>query len=246
MVAVRGLTRRFGGMAAVDGLDLDVAPGSRHAVVGPNGAGKTTLLDLVAGEIRPSAGTVLIDGADLTRASRARRARLGVARTFQQPAVFGSLTALDNVAIAAWRAGSGRGRWRRGPYRRLAEECRPHLAAAGLAGSGHRVAGTLAHGERRMLDLAMALAARPRLLLLDEPAAGLTDEGLEDLLTALDALPREVTVIVVEHDFAFVTAVADTVTVLRDGRRLATGSPAAIAADPAVRHAYLGGAEETP
>jgi branched-chain amino acid transport system ATP-binding protein len=240
MVALRGLTRRFGGTPAVDRLDLDIARGSRHAVIGPNGAGKTTLLNLVAGDDRPSEGRILIDGADVTRAIRGRRARLGVARTFQQPAVLGSLTALDNVAVAAWRTSGVSGKWRRGPYRKLAEDCVPYLAAVGLAGSELRIAATLAHGERRMLDLAMALATRPKLLLLDEPAAGLTDDGVQRLLASVLALPPEVTIIVVEHDFAFVSAVADTVTVLRDGRELATGTPAAVAADPAVQAAYLG------
>ena len=244
MVAVRGLMRRFGATTAVDGLDLAVAPGSRHAVIGPNGAGKTTLLNLVAGDDRPTGGSILIDGVDVTRTSRARRARLGVARTFQQPGVLGTLTALDNVAMAAWRNSDIAGRWRRGPYRRLAEDGRRHLAAVGLADSAHRTAGTLAHGDRRMLDLAMALATRPKLLLLDEPAAGLTDEGVERLLAAVRALPSEVTVVVVEHDFAFVSAVADTVTVLQGGRELATGTPEAIAADAAVRQAYLGSAAE--
>jgi len=239
-IALRGLVRRFGSTVAVAGLDLDVAGGSRHAVIGPNGAGKTTLLNLVAGDDRPSAGRIVLDGADVTHTSRARRARLGIARTFQQPAVLGSLTVLDNIAVAAWRTSDAGAKWRRSGYRRMAEDGRRYLAAVGLEESAQRIADTLAHGERRMLDLAMALATRPKVLLLDEPAAGLTDEGVDRLLAAVRALPPEVTVVVVEHDFAFVSAVADVVTVLHGGRELATGTPAAVAADPAVRDAYLG------
>ena len=245
LLVLTGLTRSFGSTTAVDALDLEIAAGSRHAVIGPNGAGKTTLLDLIAGELAPTAGRQEFDGHDITHVSRSKRSRLGIARTFQQPAVCDSLTALDNVAMAAWRLSGVRMKWRRPSYSRLTGECLPHLEAVGLRSLALREAGTLAHGERRMLDIAMALAARPKLLLLDEPAAGLTEDGITHLIAAIEALPGEVTVVVVEHDFAFVSAVADTVTVLHDGRELATGTPAEIAADAAVHAAYLGSATET-
>jgi branched-chain amino acid transport system ATP-binding protein len=240
LVEVSALTRSFGTTVAVDGLDLAIASGSRHAVIGPNGAGKTTLLHLISGELPPTAGRIVYDGRDVTRMARPKRSRLGIARTFQQPTVWGSLTVSDNMALAAWRHSERRGLWRRPRYRALAEDCRPLLADVGIADLADRTAGGLAHGERRMLDIAMALAARPKLLLLDEPAAGLTDDGAERLLAALRALPPEVTVVVVEHDFAFVSAIADTVTVLHDGRPLAAGTPTEIAADAEVRRAYLG------
>ena len=244
LLSLTGLTRSFGSTTAVDGLDIEVDAGSRHALIGPNGAGKTTVLNLVSGEITPGSGRIAFDGDDVTHLSRPRRARLGIARTFQQPAAMESLTALDNVALAAWRLSGIRMQWRRSAFGRLAGECLPHLAAVGLESLAFRKAGSLAHGERRMLDIAMALASRPKLLLLDEPAAGLTDEGVERLLGVVRALPEEVTVVVVEHDFAFVSAVADTVTVLHDGRKLATGTPAEITADATVRTAYLGTATE--
>jgi branched-chain amino acid transport system ATP-binding protein len=241
VVEVSGVTKAFaGGTVAVGGLDLGFEAGGRHAVIGPNGAGKTTLLNLISGELHPTSGRIRYDGRDVTRTSRAKRSRLGIARTFQQPTVWSTLSVADNIALAAWPHSAIRGKWRRGRYRRLSQACEGYLETAGITALADRPAGALAHGERRMLDIGMALAAGPRVLLLDEPAAGLTDQGVERLLAAMRALPREVTVVVVEHDFAFVAAVADTVTVLQDGKLLATGTPAEIAADAAVRTAYLG------
>lgn len=241
MIEVSALTKAFsGGTLAVGGLDLGFEAGRRHAVIGPNGAGKTTLLNLIAGELRPTSGRIRYDGRDVTRTTRAKRSRLGIARTFQQPTVWSTLSVADNIALAAWPHSTVRGKWRRGRYRALSQACEQYLEVAGITALAARPAGALAHGERRMLDIGMALAAGPRVLLLDEPAAGLTDQGVERLLAAMRALPEEVTVVVVEHDFAFVSAVADTVTVLQDGMLLATGTPAEIAADASVRAAYLG------
>lgn len=241
MIEVSGLTKAFaGGTLAVGGLDLAFAAGGRHAVIGPNGAGKTTLLNLISGELPPTAGRIRYHGRDVTRTTRAKRSRLGIARTFQQPTVWSTLSVADNIALAAWPHSEVRGKWQRRRYRKLSEACECYLETAGITELADRPAGALAHGERRMLDIGMALAADPRVLLLDEPAAGLTDKGVERLLEAMRALPREVTVVVVEHDFAFVSAVAETVTVLQDGLLLATGTPAEIAADAGVRAAYLG------
>ncbi len=240
VIEISGLTRAFGATVAVSDLDLTFAAGGRHAVIGPNGAGKTTLLNLIAGELRPTSGRIRYDGRDVTRTARAKRSRLGIARTFQQPTVWSSLSVADNIALAAWPHAGTRGTWRRRRYRTLSESCERHLETVGITDLADRPAGALAHGERRMLDIAMALAADPRVLLLDEPAAGLTEQGVARLLAAVRALPAEVTVVVVEHDFAFVSAVADTVTVLHDGKLLATGTPAEIAADASVRTAYLG------
>ena len=239
-IEVSGLTKAFSATVAVAGLDLNFEAGRRHAVIGPNGAGKTTLLNLISGELRPTAGRIRYNGRDVTRTTRAKRSRLGIARTFQQPTVWSTLSVADNIALAAWPHSEVRGKWQRRRYRKLSEACECYLETAGITALADRPAGALAHGERRMLDIGMALAADPRVLLLDEPAAGLTDQGVERLLTAMRALPEQVTVVVVEHDFAFVAAVADTVTVLQDGALLATGTPAEIAADAAVREAYLG------
>ena len=239
-IEVKGLTKAFSATVAVSGLDLGFQAGQRHAVIGPNGAGKTTLLNLISGELRPTAGQIRYNGRDVTRTTRAKRSRLGIARTFQQPTVWSTLSVADNIALAAWPHSAVRGKWQRRRYRRLSEACECYLETAGITALADRPAGALAHGERRMLDIGMALAADPRVLLLDEPAAGLTDQGVERLLTAMRALPEEVTVVVVEHDFAFVAEIADMVTVLQDGTLLATGTPAEIAADATVRAAYLG------
>jgi branched-chain amino acid transport system ATP-binding protein len=218
LLGLRGLTRRFGSLTAVDGLDLVVGEGSRHAIIGPNGAGKTTLLHLIAGTLRPTAGRVVFAGRDVTAAGPARRARLGLARTFQTPAVCDSLTARENVLIGAWR------RRRR---EREAAALR-QLDALGLGSLAGVPAGRLAHGQRRLLEIGVALAAQPRLLLLDEPAAGLTDADLPHLLDALHALPERQAVLLVEHQMDVVGAVADTVTALDRGREVGTGPPGTV------------------
>ncbi|MFG3053256.1 ABC transporter ATP-binding protein [Kitasatospora sp. NPDC048239] len=239
LLALRGVTRRYGGLVAVDRLDLAIEPGTRHAVIGPNGAGKSTVLGLLAGTVAPSAGRITLDRRDITRAGPARRSRLGIARTFQQPAVLGSLSALDNVALAAWRHTELRGLWRPRRYRELGRRCHDLLDRVGLAQSADHPAGRLSHGRQRLVEIAAALAARPRVLLLDEPAAGLTEEDTDRLVTALRLVPAEVAVLLVEHDLAFVNALADRVTVLHEGRSIADGTPEQISADPAVREAYL-------
>jgi branched-chain amino acid transport system ATP-binding protein len=237
-----GLVRRFGSLTAVDGVSLTLPQGARHAVIGPNGAGKTTLLNLIAGTDRADAGSITLDGADLTRTSSARRSRLGVGRSFQQPAAVSELSVLDNVVLAAWRHHpQARGAWRRPGRRRLvAGEAARQLETVGLTGCAHLPAGAVSHGQRRMLDLAAALVARPRVLLLDEPAAGLTDHDIVRLVEVLGALPAEVTVLLVEHHTDVVARLADTVTVLTAGRVLVTGPTAEALAHPEVRDAYLG------
>lgn len=233
LLSVVGLTCRFGRLVALDRVSLDLYPGERRAVIGPNGAGKTTLVNVVTGVVRPTRGRVLLDGRDITRAGPARRARSGVARTFQTPALAGSLTALDNVLLGL-RHRPGQGRSAR------VDRARGWLADLGLDRLAGVPSGQLAHGQRRLLEIAVALAAEPRLLLLDEPAAGLTDADLPLLLAALDRLPDQVTVLLVEHHLDVVTAVADAVTVLHQGQVLATDKPAVIATHPAVSEVYLG------
>jgi branched-chain amino acid transport system ATP-binding protein len=242
LLSVRGLVRRYGRLVALDRLDLDLAAGARHAVIGPNGAGKTTLLHLVAGTVRPTHGRVRLAGLDVTTMSPARRARLGIARTFQTPAVCPSLSALDNVVLGAWRhmPGRGPGAWWGGRYRLLAARGLRLLDRLGIGHLAGQPAGALPHGQQRLLELGVALAARPRLLLLDEPAAGLAPEDLPLLVACLRRLPADVTVLLVEHHLDLVTSVAGTVTVLHHGRVLATGTPRQVTRDPAVAEVYLG------
>jgi branched-chain amino acid transport system ATP-binding protein len=236
LLSAAGLTCRFGRLAALDGVDLDLSHGERRAVIGPNGAGKSTLVNLLTGTVRPSGGRVTFAGRDITTAHPARRARLGIARTFQTPALADSLTALDNVIIGARRQPGQR---REGGALYAVRQ----LAILGIARTAHTPAGQLPHGQRRLLEIAVALAARPRLLLLDEPAAGLTDSDLPRLLDCLHRLPDQVTVLLVEHHMDVVTAVATAVTVLHHGRVLANGTPTAIATNPRVAEVYLGTGE---
>ncbi|WP_406298975.1 branched-chain amino acid ABC transporter ATP-binding protein/permease [Embleya sp. NBC_00888] len=244
LLTITGLTRRYGALAAVGDLDLTVRRGARHALLGPNGAGKSTVLGMVAGATPVTSGSIVFAGRDITRLPPARRSRLGIARAFQQPAVVPSLSVLDNVTLAAWRHARVAGTaWRPTRYRALAGEAATHLETVGLTDRADEIAGELSHGSRRLLDIAMALAGHPKLLLLDEPAAGLTDTDIERLAAVLKALPAEVTMVLVEHNFALVREVTDTVTVLASGQLLATGTPDEIAADQAVRDTYLGASE---
>ncbi|MEV7402365.1 ABC transporter ATP-binding protein [Streptomyces sp. NPDC091267] len=241
------LTRRYGSLTAVDDVSLRLPPGARHAVIGPNGAGKTTLLNLIAGTDRPDHGTITLDGGDITRKAPAGRSRMGIARSFQQPAVIAELTVLDNVVLAGWpHHPKRRGAWRRPSRHRLhTESAGRHLETVGLADLAHRPASALSHGQRRMLDLAAALAGNPRLLLLDEPAAGLTDGDIGRLLGILGALPQSVAVILVEHHVEVVAQLATTVTVLAAGRVLVTGPTQEVLTHPEVRDAYHGAAAPT-
>jgi branched-chain amino acid transport system ATP-binding protein len=235
------LSLSFGHLTAVAGVDLCLVPGARHAVIGPNGAGKTTLLNLIAGTLRPDSGRIRFQGRDITTTSAAHRSRAGIARTFQTPALCATLTTLDNVILGAWRhTGRATGALRPHRYRRLASRCRDQLDGLGIAALAPQPVHTLSHGQRRLVEIAVALAARPRLLLLDEPAAGLATADLPHLVSCLRELPAEVAVLLVEHHQQLVHTVADGVTVLHHGTTIATGAPADIAVDPAVAEVYLG------
>ncbi|HZM78693.1 MAG TPA: ATP-binding cassette domain-containing protein [Candidatus Limnocylindrales bacterium] len=235
ILAALGVSRRFRTTLAVDRVDFALGAGARHAVIGPNGAGKSTLLNLLTGTLRPNTGQVQLDGRDITGRSPAGRARLGLARTFQTPAVFDSLSTLDNMLAAAWRGNRARSR-----------EARVGLDAIGLGGHTRHLAGALSHGQRRLLEIAMALAGSPRVLLLDEPAAGLGDTDLERLVTCLRGLPDRIAVLLVEHNQDVVTAIAHRVTVLHQGRILASGTPEEIKNHPEVADIYLGKEAMTP
>jgi branched-chain amino acid transport system ATP-binding protein len=245
LLSTRGLLKRFGGLVATNQLDLDIADGEIHAVIGPNGAGKTTLVSQLAGELTPDAGSIRFAGDDITRLPPARRAARGLARSFQVTTVFPEFSVLDNVALAVQaRAGHSFRFWR--PARHdpaLRDPARARLAEVGLTERADAQAGILAHGEKRALELAMALATQPRLLLLDEPMAGMGPEDSARMVQLLAALKRRVTILLVEHDMDAVFLLADRITVLVYGRAIATGTPDAIRQDPAVLAAYLG--EET-
>jgi len=235
ILAAHGVSRRFRATLAVDRVDFSLGAGARHAVIGPNGAGKSTLLNLLTGSLRPNTGQIRIGGRDVTRRSPSKRARLGLARTFQTPAVFDSLSTLDNMLAAAWRGNRARTR-----------EARLGLDAIGLGAHTGHLAGALSHGQRRLLEIAMALAGNPRALLLDEPAAGLGDTDLDRLVSCLHGLPEGIAVLLVEHNQDVVTAIAHRVTVLHQGRILATGTPEEIKNHPEVANIYLGKEAMTP
>jgi branched-chain amino acid transport system ATP-binding protein len=240
LLGAAGLRYLYGGLAAVDGVTLTLEAGARHAVVGPNGAGKTTLLDLLSGLLRPSAGVIMWRGRDITRWPLAHRARAGIGRTFQTPTVVASLSTVDNLVLGAW-PGARRPRWAGGRYRQLATQASEQASRLGLAAQAQTPAGALSHGQRRVLDLGMALAGQPRLLLLDEPAAGLSGTAdLDRLMRVLNGLPPTMSLLLVEHHLDVVAAVARTVTVLHQGRVLAAGPIADVAADAAVARAYPG------
>ncbi|MDN3567677.1 ABC transporter ATP-binding protein [Paeniroseomonas aquatica] len=242
ILEVAGLRKRFGGLAVTDDVSFAVAPGGIHAVIGPNGAGKTTLIHQLSGTLRPDAGTVRFAGRDVTALPLQRRARLGLARSFQITSVIPGFSALENAALAVQaRSGSSFRFWRPAAAEaRLNAAAMAALDQVGLAGRAAAPAGALSHGEKRQLELAIALAMEPRLLLLDEPLAGAGPEETERLIDILLGLKRRYSILLVEHDMQAVFALADRISVLVYGRVIATDAPAAIRADPAVRAAYLG------
>ncbi len=242
LLQTEGLTRRFGGVVAANAIMLDVAADEVHAVIGPNGAGKTTLVGLLSGEIVPQEGSIRFDGADITRLPVHRRSLLGLARSFQITSLFREFTALDNVALAVQaHCGHSFRFWR--DARRDDELRNPALAILARVGLSERAGvrvDKLSHGEHRQLDIAIALATEPRLLLLDEPMAGLGPEEAASMVQILRGLKGSVAMLLIEHDMEAVFVLADRLTVMVDGRIIAGGRPEAIRADAAVRRAYLG------
>jgi branched-chain amino acid transport system ATP-binding protein len=242
LLETAGLTKRFGGLVATGEVSLSVAPGEIHAVIGPNGAGKTTLIGQLSGELKPDSGAIRFAGADISRLGPARRAALGIARSFQITSIFREFTTLDNVALAIQaRAGHSFRFWRAARQdASLRDPAFAALGVVGLAGRADLPAGSLAHGEKRALELAMALATGPRLLLLDEPMAGMGPEESASMVRLLAGLKGRFSIVLVEHDMDAVFALADRITVMVYGRVIASAEPAAIRADPEVRRAYLG------
>jgi len=242
LLRVENLVRRFGGIVATDNLSLDVERGELHAIIGPNGAGKTTLISQLIGQLRPSAGTIRFAGQDITDLPAWRRSQRGLARSFQITSLLPDFTAADNVALAAQaRDGHSFRFW--GDARReshLREAARSALARVGLDQRADVVVSKLSHGEQRELELAVALATKPQLLLLDEPMAGLGATESARMVKLLAELRREVTIVLVEHDMEAVFALADRITVLVYGRVIASDVPAAIRGNEEVKRAYLG------
>jgi branched-chain amino acid transport system ATP-binding protein len=239
---IDGASRRFGGLLALSGVSVVLPKGGRLAVIGPNGAGKTTLFRLISGEMRVTDGTIKLFGEDVTRVSERGRARRGVARTFQVSNLFPSLSVADNVRIAAQAGGPVPRRfWRRvRESDATGERSRAMLARVGLEHRAHDTVADLSHGERRQLEIAMALIGEPRLLLLDEPAAGLSAAERKVLRRLLEELPRDLSVLLIEHDMSLALELVDEVLCLDNGVPLAHGTPAEIRANPAVQAVYLG------
>jgi branched-chain amino acid transport system ATP-binding protein len=242
LLSARGLTKRFGGLVATDSLDFDVRHGEVHAVIGPNGAGKTTLVNQLVGELFPDEGEIEFDGRDITRLPSYRRALLGLSRSYQITSVFPEFTALENVALAAQaHDGHSFGLWHPAMGdERLSVQAVSALDKVGLASKRERYAAELAHGERRQLEIAMALVSNPKLLLLDEPMAGMGRRESESMVSLLSSLKRRYTMLLIEHDMDAVFALADRITVLVYGRPIATGAPDEIRSSIEVRRAYLG------
>ena len=246
MLRVAGLVKRFGGLVATDGVDLDVAADELHAVIGPNGAGKTTLINQLSGELAPDAGTIAFDGRDITTVPVHSRALAGLSRSYQITSVFPEFTALQNVTMAAQAHDRHSFRFVRpvADESALATTARDALTQVGLIAREHVAASDLSHGEHRQLEIAMTLATRPKLLLLDEPMAGMGKHESELMIALLSRLKRQYAIVLVEHDMDAVFALADRISVLVYGRVIACDTPDAIRNHPEVREAYLGESED--
>ena len=246
VLATHALRKRFGGIPATQDVSLALTRGERRALIGPNGAGKTTLVNLLTGMLAPSSGAIELDGVDITALPPHRRARRGLVRTFQITQLFDTLTPLETIALViAERERAGRELWR--PLvarRREADEAAELLAGLHLGDALAQRAAILPYGKRRLLEIAIALAARPRVLLLDEPLAGVPASESREILDTLAALPRDVTVLLIEHDMDVVFRFASRISVLVNGALMVEGTPEEIARDPQVRAVYLGEARD--
>jgi branched-chain amino acid transport system ATP-binding protein len=246
MLVINNLVKRFGGLTATDNLSLSVQAGELLAIIGPNGAGKTTLIHQLSGEFFPDSGQVLFDGRDITREPPYRRALAGLGRSYQITSVFLEFTALENVMFAVQaHAGHSFRFWQSVKSQpALVEPARAALAEVGLAEHANKPAGSLAHGQRRQLEIAMTLATSPKLLLLDEPMAGMSQHESEGVIALLSRLKKQYTILLIEHDMDAVFALADRITMLVYGRAIVTGTVDEIRGNAQVREAYLG-VEET-
>jgi branched-chain amino acid transport system ATP-binding protein len=242
VLATQSLEKHFGGIAAVNGVSLAIEKGARHALIGPNGAGKTTVINLLTGVLRPSAGRILLEGEDITALAAHHRVQRGLARTFQINQLFLDITPLETVGLAiSERMGSG-GQWWRlvGSKLEVTEEIVDILGRFQLTDVMFERTGNLPYGKQRLLEIALAIACRPRVLLLDEPAAGVPEAERHDILTTVAALPSDVTVLLIEHDMDLVFSFADRISVLVNGGLFIEGAPDEVARDPRVKAVYLG------
>jgi ABC-type branched-subunit amino acid transport system ATPase component len=236
------LSKSFGALAVASEIDFRLERGARHALIGPNGAGKTSFVNLVTGALRAGSGSIHLDGADITTLAQAARVKRGLARTFQINALFRRLCALENVTLAvAEREGVAHGLLRpAGRHRAIVEEAYALLETLGIADQALLPVGGLAYGRQRLVEIAVALGLRPKVLLLDEPAAGIPSGESGVIVDVIERLPAEIALLIIEHDMDLVFRLARTITVLVQGRVLVEGPPGAIAADPRVREVYLG------
>ncbi|CAG9170759.1 Lipopolysaccharide export system ATP-binding protein LptB [Cupriavidus laharis] len=242
LLRTEGLSRHWGAFVANSDISLTFAPGARHALIGPNGAGKTTFINLLTGALAPTSGHIWLGGQEITRLPQHARVRLGMARTFQINTLFPGLTVLESVVLAvAERTGAAR-IWSRtvASQRALVKEAMAVLASLRLDGEAEVETRRLPYGKQRLLEIALALATRPSILLLDEPAAGIPSTESAELFEVIAALPRDMTIVFIEHDMDLVFRFAERITVLVGGKVLTEGTPAEIAADPRVKEVYLG------
>ena len=247
ILQVRRLSKNFGGLAAVNDVSLDVEVGQLHAVIGPNGAGKTTLINMLSGDLSASAGSILFRGTEVARLEPERRSRLGVGRSYQKINIFPGFSALENCRLAAQSREPRPFNWLRSAmsYEAILTNARQALSAVGLANQADTVAAILSHGEQRQLEIAMSLATDPKLLLLDEPLAGMGTEESSHMIELVSGLAQTHAILLVEHDMDAVFRLAQVLTVMVNGKILASGSPEAIRANREVQIAYLGGADDS-
>jgi branched-chain amino acid transport system ATP-binding protein len=237
-----GLQKQFGGLVVTRDLSLKIEPGARHALIGPNGAGKTTVINLLTGVLKPNAGRILLEGSDITDLPVHKRVLRGLSRTFQINQLYADLTPLETIGLAvSERLGHGSDWWRRiGTRADVNHEIEQNLARFHLLDVMNERTATLPYGKQRLLEIALAIATRPRVLLLDEPAAGVPESERHDILAAVGSLPRDVTVLLIEHDMDLVFSFADRISVLVAGAMLVEGPPEEVARDPRVKAVYLG------
>jgi branched-chain amino acid transport system ATP-binding protein len=242
VLETKGLTKQFGGITAANDVTLSIEKGARHALIGPNGAGKTTIINLLTGVLRPTAGTIMLEGQDITNLEAHKRVQLGIARTFQINQLFADLTPLETIGLAvSERMELGRQWWRTvGSKGIVIEESVEILQRFHLADVMDERTINLPYGKQRLLEIALAIACLPRVLLLDEPAAGVPEAERRDILDAVAALPDDVTVLLIEHDMDIVFSFADRISVLVNGALFVEGPPEEVAADPRVKAVYLG------
>ncbi|MCC6210504.1 MAG: ABC transporter ATP-binding protein [Burkholderiales bacterium] len=244
LLQTSGLCKSFGALTVADNIEFRLEPGARHALIGPNGAGKTTFVNMLTGQLPPSAGRIEFAGEDVTRLGQAARVKRGLGRTFQINTLFGALSVLDNVALGvAERRGVGGRAWRAaGSHREVRDESLELLASLGLADDAASRTVDLPYGKQRLVEIALALGLRPKVLLLDEPAAGVPSTESQRVLDVLGRLPAGVAILIIEHDMELVFRFAQRITVLVRGQILCEGAPREIAADARVREVYLGDA----